>query len=98
MPNSDVYEIADRYVLAYAALDPIEATDAGVAGHEDELTDFSPDANSARDQLHRDTLGARAGAPDTDDRDGIAAGVMRERLELAVALHDAHEELRALRI
>ena len=45
---SDVYEIADRYVLAYAALDPIEATDAGIAGHEDELTDFSPDASAAR--------------------------------------------------
>ena len=31
---SEVYEIADRYVLAYAALDPIEATDAGIAGHD----------------------------------------------------------------
>jgi uncharacterized protein (DUF885 family) len=96
--RSPVYDIADRYVLAYAALDPIEATDAGVAGHEDELTDFSPAANSARDQLDRDTLRALAGAPATNDRDRIAADVMRERLELAVALHDAHEELRALRI
>ena len=45
---SEVYEIADRYVLAYAALDPIEATDAGIAGHEHELTDFSPAASAAR--------------------------------------------------
>ena len=54
--QSPVYEIADRYVLAYAALDPIAATDAGIAGHEDELTDFSPDASAARDQLNRETL------------------------------------------
>jgi len=98
MPRSEVYEIADRYVLSYAALDPIEATDAGIAGHEDELTDFSPDASAARNQLDRDTLRELAQAPVRDDRDRIAADVMRERLELSVALHDAGEELRALRI
>jgi uncharacterized protein (DUF885 family) len=84
---SEVYEIADRYVLAYAALDPIEATDAGIAGHEHELTDFSPD-----------TLAALARAPRTNDRDRIAADLMTERLALAVEMHDAGEELRALRI
>jgi uncharacterized protein (DUF885 family) len=95
---SEVYEIADRYVLAYAALDPIEATDAGIAGHEHELTDFSPDAGTARDQLDRDTLAALARAPRTNDRDRIAADLMTERLALAVEMHDAGEELRALRI
>jgi uncharacterized protein (DUF885 family) len=95
---SEVYAIADRYVMAYAALDPIEATDAGIAGHDDELTDFSPEANNARDQLDRDTLRALADAPVAGDRDRIAADVMRERLELAVALRETGEELRALRI
>ena len=95
---SEVYAIADRYVMAYAALDPIEATDAGIAGHEDELTDFSPEASEARAQLDRDTLRALAAAPVAGDRDRIAADVMRERLDLAVAEHDAGEELRALRI
>ena len=74
--GSEVYAIADRYVTAYAALDPIEATDAGIAGHEDELTDFSPDANTARDDLDRDTLRALAQAPIAGDRDRIAADVM----------------------
>ena len=95
---SAVYAIADRYVVAYAALDPIEATDAGVAGHEGELTDFSPAASAARDALDRATLRALAAAPIVSDRDRIAADVMRERLELQIALHDAGEELRALRI
>ena len=37
-------------------------------------------------------------APRADDRDRIAADVMSERLQLAVALREAEEELRALRI
>ena len=95
---SEVYEIADRYVLAYAALDPIAATDAGIAGHDHELTDYSPDVSGARDRLDRDTLAALGRASRTDDRDRVAADVMTERLQLAVALHDAGEDLRAVRI
>jgi len=95
---SEVYEIADRYVLAYAALDPVAATDAGIAGHDHELTDYSPDASSARVRLDRDTLAALGRASRTDDRDRIAADVMTERLQLAVALFDAGEDLRAVRI
>ncbi len=95
---SEVYEIAEQYVLAYAALDPIAATDAGIAGHDHELTDYSPDATSSRDRLDRDTLAALGRAPRVDDRDRVAADVMTERLQLAVALHDAGEELRAVRI
>jgi uncharacterized protein (DUF885 family) len=95
---SEVYEIADTYVLAYAALDPIAATEAGIAGHEHELTDYSPDAGDARDRLDRDTIAALRDAKQVDHRDRIAADVMVERLELSIALHDASEELRALRI
>ncbi len=95
---SQVYEIADQYVLAYAALDPIAATDAGIAGHEQELTDFSPAGAEARAQLDRDTLASLARAPRDSDRDRIAADVMTERLQLAGELHDAAEELRPLRI
>jgi uncharacterized protein (DUF885 family) len=95
---SEVYEIADQYVLAYVALDPIAATDAGIAGHDHELTDYSPEGNAARDRLNRDTLAALQRAPRADDRDRIAADVMTERLQLAAALHDADEELRSVRI
>jgi len=95
---SEVYEIADGYVLAYAALDPVAATDAGVAGHDHQLTDYSPEASDEREQLDRTTLAALERANRADDRDRIAADVMTERLRLAVELHDAGEELRALRI
>src|SRR5579862_2018929 len=95
---SEVYDIADEYVLAYAALDPVAATDAGVAGHEHELTNYSPDESDERAQLDRKTLAALERANRADDRDRIAADVMSERLSLSVELHDAGEELRALRI
>src|SRR5213592_1677391 len=95
---SEAYDIADEYVRAYAALDPVAATDAGIAGHDHELTDYSPAASDERDQLDRKTLTALERANRTGDRDRIAADVMAERLRLAVELHDAGEELSALRI
>src|SRR5580765_7557325 len=95
---SEVYDIADEYVLAYAALDPVAATDAGIAGHDHELTNYSPEASDERDQLDRTTLAALERAPRTDQRDRIAADVMAERLSLSVELRAAGEDLRALRI
>lgn len=93
-----VYDIADRYVEALAAADPISATSAGIAGHEHELTDYSPAGAEARARLARDTLAALAATPHENDADRIAAGVMAERLTLAVDQHEAGERLRDLRI
>ncbi|MDZ4828382.1 MAG: DUF885 domain-containing protein [Actinomycetota bacterium] len=98
IPSSDVYDIADRYVDQIAALDPIAATGAGIAGHDHELTDYSPAGADARAQLARDTLTALAAAPSTGDADRIAAGVMAERLQLAVDQHEAGERLRDVRV
>ena len=70
---SKVYEIADEYVLAYAALDPIAATDAGIAGHEHELTDYSPAGAEARDRLDRETLAALQRAPRAASRSTTSA-------------------------
>ena len=53
---SAITDLGDTYVEALAALDPIAATDLGVAGHEDELTDYSVEGFEARDGLTRDTL------------------------------------------
>ena len=41
-------DIADRYVEQWAPLDPIGATFVGVAGHDDTLTDLSPDSDDPR--------------------------------------------------
>ena len=47
-PPSETYDIADQYVERAAALDPVAATFRGLAGHDEEMTDYSPDAFEER--------------------------------------------------
>jgi uncharacterized protein (DUF885 family) len=93
-----VFEIADAYVDAFAALDPVEATDYGIAGHEAEMTDYSPEGIDARTELDRSTLDALGDAPRDTDRDRVAAEAIAERLAVRVDQQDAGERLRDLRI
>lgn len=93
-----IYEIADGYVERSAALDPVSATSDGVAGHDHELTDYSPAGSEARATAARETLTTLAGATPTGERDRIAAEMMRERLELAVSQNEQGEDLRDLRV
>ncbi len=101
MPGSEplgVYDIADRYVEQYAALEPCGATYLGIAGHDHEMTDFSPDAIAERVQLARDTIAALERAPQDDDDDRLAAAVQRDRLQRDIDFYDAQEDFRPLRI
>ena len=41
----------DQFVEDLAALDPLTATFAGIAGHDDVLPDLSPDGFGAREAL-----------------------------------------------
>lgn len=97
-PLSPVYAIADRYVEQYAALDPCAATYAGVAGHDHEMTDFSPDATAERAALARDAIAKLDAAPIESERDRIAVAVMKDRLQLELDMFDAGEHLRPLRV
>ncbi|MPZ96031.1 MAG: DUF885 family protein [Propionibacteriales bacterium] len=54
----------------------------GVAGHEHELTDFSPEGFAAREELVRRTLAGLDGLTPVDGREAVARDAMRERLEL----------------
>jgi uncharacterized protein (DUF885 family) len=96
--SSEVYDIADRYVEQIAALDPCTATGAGIAGHDHEMTDYSPAAIATRVQLSRDTIGMLEGAPKKTDADRVAAEVMRDRLQRDIDFYEAKEDLRPLRI
>lgn len=93
-----IYELCDSYVERYAALDPIWATASGVIGHDDEMTDYSPEGISARSQLHRDTLAQLGKLQPENDRDRIAAGLVAERLGASLAMDETGETLRELRI
>ena len=95
---SRVYELADDYVVRYAALHPNAATSMGVPGHERALTDFSPAGHAARAALQRETLTALEAAPIEGERDRVAREAMAERLRLALELDAADEHYRSLNI
>src|SRR5262245_27362259 len=98
MSPSPVFELAERYVERFAALDPVSATGEGIGGHDHEMTDWSPAGSDERAELDRATLRALQQAEVRDDSDRVAADVLRERLELSLEEHDAGERLRDLRV
>jgi uncharacterized protein (DUF885 family) len=95
---SAIYDLADDYVVRYAALSPNAATSMGIPGHETELTDFSPDGHEARAALERETLAALTSATLEDDRDRVARDAMAESMRLSGELYDAGERFRSLNI
>ena len=95
---SRIYEIADEYVEAVATLDPIAATSLGIAGHDDRMTDFSPDGHEARAALRRRMAAALQGEVPVDERDRVARDVMLERFALDDELDAALDHLRELRV
>ena len=87
-----VDEISDRYLEQYAALDPIAATYFGIAGHEDQLTDLSPDGFGAREELTTSALAAAIAAEPSDEREQVAKDAFVERLGLERELSEAGYE------
>ncbi|HEV7204026.1 MAG TPA: DUF885 domain-containing protein [Jatrophihabitans sp.] len=85
---TDVDRIADTHVDVMARLDPIQATLTGIAGHDAELPDFTPEWRAAVSAERRRTLTELAGAECVDATDRITVAALRESLEVA-------EELRA---
>ena len=95
---SEIYDLSDRFVDRFAALDPVSATLEGLAGHDDEMTDFSPGGYEERNEHSRATLRALTAAAPEGDRDRIAANVLREALETGIELYDTGEHLRELNV
>jgi len=96
--NTPIYSLSDRFIDEMAALDPLAATYLGVAGYDDKMTDFSPAGHDARATHAAQTLTALDALSPSDDADRLAAGVLRNDLELAVAEHTAGEHLRGIRV
>ncbi len=95
---SPVYAIADGYIDELAALDPLEATDMGIAGYDDRLTDLSPDGHAAVDALRARTIADLDAAPIENDRDEVARAFMRERLGVARERFAAGDYMRDVRV
>ncbi|KAB2811775.1 DUF885 domain-containing protein [Pimelobacter simplex] len=82
----------DQYVEDLAALDPITATFAGIAGHDSELPDLSPDGFAATEELHRRALADVAALEAADQREQVAQDAFLERVGLSVERADAGVE------
>jgi uncharacterized protein (DUF885 family) len=93
-----VRRLADRYLSVMCSLDPNRATALGVRGHDDRLTDYSPDGVAERIDLSRRTLVELANAPAADDDDRRCAALLRDRLTIEIESFEAGEHLRALRL
>jgi len=81
--------VAEAYFDAVIALSPIEATYLGVPSGQTELDDLSPDGYRARVDLDRETLAKLDALEPVDDVDEVTVAAMRERLGLAVEVHEA---------
>ncbi|MCU4749859.1 DUF885 domain-containing protein [Streptomyces sp. G-5] len=92
--------LADSYVDALVALDPITGTFLGVAESAGRLPDYSPEGQLARAELARRTLRELTEAesrPGADsDAERRCARLLRERLTAELAVHEADEHLRAI--
>ncbi len=95
---SPVYAIASEFVDAYAAQDPISATGMGVAGHDHEMTDYSPEGIAGQEQLLRRTLASLDEAPITNERDRICRDAMTESIRASLKRMDAGEPFQRLSI
>jgi uncharacterized protein (DUF885 family) len=84
-----VDEIADGYVDQWAELDPNGATQVGIAGYDDRLTDLSLEGYAARAELDRRTLHQLDLVTPADEGERVAQQAMQERLRLAVETYDA---------
>ena len=85
--------VAERYLDTYARLDPCAATELGITGHDDDVTDYSPHGVAARAEAARATLRELDGLEPVDEVDVVTVAALRERLGAAVDVHDAGLEL-----
>jgi uncharacterized protein (DUF885 family) len=81
--QTDVDRVADSYLDETAALNPLAATYWGIAGHDGEMPDLSPDGLEQSSELRRRTLNGLEGVEAVDANDRITVAALREELELA---------------
>lgn len=81
--------VAERYLDTLAELDPCAATEMGIAGHDEEITDYSPDGVAARAEAARHTLRELSETAPADAVDEVTVAAMRDRLGIVIDINDA---------
>ncbi|WP_309649846.1 DUF885 domain-containing protein [Nocardioides sp.] len=80
---------SEAHLVRSCSLDPVLATYLGVAGHEGELPDYSPDGFAEREQVTRTAYADVAAATPVDERETVAREAFLERLGLEIEIMDA---------
>lgn len=93
-----IYEIASEYVDAIGGMDPVLATASGIPGHDDEMSDYSPEGYAAFEPVYRDALTAIVTAPVESPRDRIARDAMIDSISLDLLRFESGEYFRELSI
>jgi uncharacterized protein (DUF885 family) len=93
-----VHQICDRFVDDYAAANPIAATMWGIAGHDERLTDYSPEGHAARASLAKNALRELEKTEPADESERLAKAVFTERVGLDVEIHEAGLDLGELNV
>jgi uncharacterized protein (DUF885 family) len=88
-PNSPIDQLAERHLEQEIALDPILATELGVAGHDHELPDFTPGGFEARIALTRKSLAEAGAIAPASPREEVAKDAFVERLGLEAERYEA---------
>ncbi|GAB3508941.1 DUF885 domain-containing protein [Amycolatopsis cihanbeyliensis] len=93
-----VHEICNRYVDDFAAAHPVAATEFGISGYEDQLTDYSPEGHAARAALAKRYLREIDQVEPTDASERLAKTVFTERVGIGLEIHEAGLDLGALNV
>lgn len=92
-----IFEFADRFIDEQAELDPISATGRGIAGFDDQVTDWSPEGYARRADHTRRGLAAVQAMTVTDEADRLARDFIVERFSTSMLAFDTGEWQRAIR-
>ncbi|MGD9513897.1 DUF885 domain-containing protein [Mycolicibacterium vanbaalenii] len=90
--------VAERYLEISAALDPCAATESGIAGYDDQITDYSPDGVKERADAARAALRDLDDTDPADAVDVVTVAAMRERLGVLLEMHDGGLDLGELNV
>ncbi|MFW0790457.1 DUF885 domain-containing protein [Gordonia sp. CPCC 205333] len=96
--RSAIDEIADEYLATAARLDPLFATEAGIAGYDHLLTDFGPQASAERADAARAAITDLAATTVIDDVDRVTVATMISTLRRQIDLYDAGESIGDLNV
>ncbi|WP_236788744.1 DUF885 domain-containing protein [Amycolatopsis sp. GM8] len=86
---ASVHEVSDQFVDDFAAAHPLAATEMGIPGYDDQMSDYSPEGHAARAAIARRALAAIAGTEVTDPAARAAKAVFTERVGLDVEIYEA---------